>query len=70
MTNPKIPENGPGWGDDLPLPLTPPASQRPEETSVSALVETTDSPVEVGGPHGPEPTRYDDWEVKGRCSDF
>jgi len=18
----------------------------------------------------PEPTRYDDWEVKGRCSDF
>ena len=25
---------------------------------------------EVGGPKGPEPTRYGDWEVKGRCSDF
>ena len=25
---------------------------------------------EVGGPAGPEPTRYGDWEVKGRCSDF
>ena len=26
--------------------------------------------VEIGGPAGPEPTRYGDWEVKGRCSDF
>lgn len=25
---------------------------------------------EIGGPKGPEPTRYGDWEVKGRCSDF
>ena len=27
-------------------------------------------PKEVGGPKGPEPTRYGDWEKKGRCSDF
>eukprot|EP01134_Creolimax_fragrantissima_P006184 CFRG6184T1 len=25
---------------------------------------------EIGGPRGPEPVRYGDWEVKGRCSDF
>lgn len=25
---------------------------------------------EVGGPRGPEPTRYGDWERKGRCYDF
>nr|CAD1843288.1 unnamed protein product [Ananas comosus var. bracteatus] len=25
---------------------------------------------EVGGPKGPEPTRYGDWERGGRCSDF
>ena len=25
---------------------------------------------ERGGPTGPEPTRYGDWERKGRCSDF
>uniref|UniRef100_A0A7E4V6A3 Succinate dehydrogenase assembly factor 4, mitochondrial n=1 Tax=Panagrellus redivivus TaxID=6233 RepID=A0A7E4V6A3_PANRE len=25
---------------------------------------------EVGGPQGPEPTRYGDWERKGRVSDF
>lgn len=25
---------------------------------------------EHGGPTGPEPTRYGDWEKKGRCIDF
>ena len=27
-------------------------------------------PPETGGPKGPEPTRYGDWERKGRCIDF
>lgn len=26
--------------------------------------------TEKGGPSGPEPTRYGDWERKGRCVDF
>lgn len=25
---------------------------------------------ELGGPEGPEPTRFGDWERKGRCIDF
>jgi hypothetical protein len=25
---------------------------------------------ETGGPKGPEPTRYGDWEKGGRCFDF
>lgn len=25
---------------------------------------------EIGGPKGPEPTRYGDWERKGRVTDF
>lgn len=25
---------------------------------------------EIDGPTGPEPTRFGDWERKGRCSDF
>lgn len=25
---------------------------------------------EIGGPKGPEPTRFGDWEVNGRCTDF
>lgn len=27
-------------------------------------------PAETGGPKGPEPTRYGDWQIKGRVSDF
>ena len=32
--------------------------------------ETSEQTEETGGPKGPEPTRYGDWEVNGRCSDF
>jgi hypothetical protein len=28
------------------------------------------TPRELGGPKGPEPTRYGDWSINGRCSDF
>jgi len=27
-------------------------------------------PKEIGGARGPEPTRYGDWQHKGRVSDF
>ena len=27
-------------------------------------------PKEIGGAPGPEPTRYGDWQHKGRVSDF
>jgi hypothetical protein len=27
-------------------------------------------PREIGGPKGPEPTRFGDWEKAGRCIDF
>ena len=26
--------------------------------------------TEHGGPKGPEPTRYGDWEIGGKCVDF
>ena len=47
---------------------------RPETASViqklrmDLLLETR--PTETGGPSGLEPTRYGDWERKGRCVDF
>jgi len=28
------------------------------------------SKIEIGGREGPEPTRYGDWELRGRCIDF
>jgi hypothetical protein len=38
----------------------PPAKDRPAQPVVP----------EIGGPKGPEPTRYGDWEKGGRCTDF
>ncbi len=32
--------------------------------------KTGEKPKEIGGPEGPEPTRYGDWERKGICVDF
>jgi hypothetical protein len=34
-------------------------------------VDPTSTPSrEIGGRQGPEPTRYGDWEMRGRCIDF
>ena len=35
-----------------------------------AAKETPRKVEEIGGPSGPEPTRYGDWERNGICSDF
>jgi hypothetical protein len=35
-----------------------------------AVANTKKVQKEFGGPKGPEPTRYGDWEKKGRCIDF
>jgi hypothetical protein len=46
-----------------------PIEPRPD-TSPEAGRQTAAKPREIGGPKGPEPTRYGDWEHNGRCSDF
>lgn len=43
---------------------TSPATAPPEPRAAK------DPPAEIGGRNGPEPTRYGDWELKGRCIDF
>lgn len=40
------------------------------ESSTENTAIDSKKPVEYGGPKGPEPTRYGDWERKGRCVDF
>jgi len=42
----------------------------PAEDVPAADIADQPAPKEIGGPKGPEPTRYGDWEVKGRCIDF
>ncbi len=41
----------------------------PQDAAVKPHSQASAS-CEVNGPKGPEPTRYGDWEQKGRCSDF
>jgi hypothetical protein len=52
--------------------LTPEAERALAEAAARRAARTTDSslPPEKGGPRGPEPTRYGDWEKKGITSDF
>jgi hypothetical protein len=52
----------------------PPAAQRAlaeaEARRAAAVQASQPAPKESGGPKGPEPTRYGDWENKGIASDF
>jgi hypothetical protein len=40
------------------------------EDQPETVASSPSKPIEIGGPKGPEPTRYGDWENAGRCSDF
>eukprot|EP00887_Chlorella_sp_A99_P006547 scaffold3.g6547.t1 len=46
--------------------------QGPKESSEEgdAAAEKPSASGEIGGPKGPEPTRFGDWERGGKCVDF
>jgi hypothetical protein len=51
--------------------VSTPAQRALAEAQIRNLArQTRQMPTEIGGPKGPEPTRYGDWEVKGIASDF
>jgi hypothetical protein len=57
------------------LPVTPNNEDPPVMILAKSEAPETRSPPaaparEVGGRQGPDPTRYGDWELKGRCIDF
>ena len=59
----------PGAATDKPLP--PAALRALEEAARRRAAEHPDPPAaEKGGPSGPEPTRFGDWERKGLAVDF
>ena len=52
-------------------PLSPAARRALEEAAKRRAAEAALAPTgEIGGPKGPEPTRYGDWERKGIAVDF
>jgi hypothetical protein len=48
----------------------PPDTLEPAPVPAAEVAVSPARPREIGGPTGPEPTRYGDWERKGRCIDF
>lgn len=64
----KIPENA------APGKTLSPAARRALEEAAERRRQETDAArarePELGGPSGPEPTRYGDWEKKGISTDF
>ena len=46
------------------------ARARAEADARRAREAKLELPPELGGPKGPEPTRFGDWERKGIASDF
>ncbi|XP_072501235.1 succinate dehydrogenase assembly factor 4, mitochondrial [Notamacropus eugenii] len=61
LKKPKLPQGRFDAPEDSSL------EQEPLETYPGDINPLT---KEKGGPKGPEPTRYGDWERKGRCVDF
>ena len=59
----------PGGRSDRPLTPVEQAALREAEARRAGLVSAP-SEVEHGGPRGPEPTRYGDWEKRGLAVDF
>jgi hypothetical protein len=52
-------------------PLAPAARRALEEAEARRRAEAAAQlPTEDGGPRGPEPTRFGDWERKGIAVDF
>ena len=53
-------------------PLTPAARRALEEAAArhAEAHAAAQAAKELGGPAGPEPTRFGDWENKGIASDF
>ncbi len=52
--------------------LTPAARRALAEAAERRRAEAPSAPPagEIDGPPGPEPTRFGDWEIKGRAVDF
>ena len=54
--------------NEEPRPAAPAGTQ--DNAADEAAATVPKQPREIGGPKGPEPTRYGDWEFNGRCTDF
>jgi hypothetical protein len=52
------------------MPMQPLDEPRDQRQDPPPAAEGEVPAPELDGPAGPEPTRYGDWERRGRCIDF
>ena len=57
-------------GGHRPLAAVPARGSQAKEPQATPKVQGPGPVKEIGGPKGPEPTRYGDWERNGICVDF
>jgi hypothetical protein len=60
----------PGAGAKLPPEAVRALAEAEERRKRREAEAAAQKPKEIGGPKGPEPTRYGDWEQKGIATDF
>lgn len=51
-------------------PAGQPAATPADKAHPATPAPATGTVPEIGGRKGPDPTRYGDWEMDGRCIDF
>ena len=53
---------------DTPKPVA--EAEKPDPAAKPVPPEKPKKVEEIGGPPGPEPTRYGDWQFNGKVTDF
>jgi hypothetical protein len=61
--------SAPSVGDGQ-APASAPEPRADPAKGAPSVPREAELPPEHGGPEGLEPTRYGDWERRGRCIDF
>ena len=69
--DPLVASSATAAGDSQDVPEQPrDATGEEQAQSPLAVVKPPARVEEIGGPPGPEPTRYGDWQFNGRVTDF
>lgn len=64
-------QGGPAHHDSMTEPKKPiPPEPAKADTATPVPPEKPKKVEEIGGPPGPEPTRYGDWQFNGKVTDF
>ena len=60
------------YAKELRVPKSPNVDTSVKDEAADVLPDASGQKMqaEINGPKGLEPTRYGDWEQKGRCTDF